>query len=262
MNNTHRTIITITSALLVSASLVACTPDFEITSSSPAITTEPSAITETSENTAEVVETPEATVSEEETLTDGLTDIAGYEVEVVEYLPTPAEEYDRQGLFGNWADPDGNCFDGRNEALQNTLTDVVVNDQCQVVSGVLVDPYTGYVENFERGQGTSQLVPVDHIVPAHYAWYVGAGEWSREQRVAFYNDPINLVATTQFANSGKSNLLPSEMPETFRNGSTDTDYDFIGQCVVATGWLETATRYDFPILTNDANTIAEWMEYC
>jgi hypothetical protein len=54
-----------------------------------------------------------------------------------------------------------------------------------------------------RGQGTSNLVPIDHVVAVSDAWQKGAFKWDAAKRMNFYNDPLNLKATQQSLNSQK-----------------------------------------------------------
>ncbi|MCS4489784.1 HNH endonuclease family protein [Corynebacterium sp. ES2794-CONJ1] len=129
-----------------------------------------------------------------------------------------APAYDR-GAFGKaWSDDamdvdlSGNSCDTRNDILARDLNDVVFVpskrknkvETCKVKSGWFIDPYTGKRVDFQRGQKTSALVPIDHVVALGDAWYAGAYRWDNQRRLAFANDPINLLATTQSENSSKS----------------------------------------------------------
>ena len=74
---------------------------------------------------------------------------------------------------------------------------------CRVVSGILADPYTGGSIAFVRGEQTSALVQIDHVVALSNAWQTGAAQISPERRVAFANDPLNLLAVDGATNSAK-----------------------------------------------------------
>jgi hypothetical protein len=118
----------------------------------------------------------------------------------------PKTGYDRDALFGDWADPDGNGCDARNDVLARDLTNKVFgtgSDRCLVLSGTLIDPYSGKKIDFMRGQGTSTLVPIDHVVAVSDAWQKGAFKWDATKRINFYNDPLNLMATQRALNSQK-----------------------------------------------------------
>lgn len=65
------------------------------------------------------------------------------------------------------------------------------------------DPYTG--ELLDPAD-----VEIDHIIPLRAAWDAGAHAWPEDKRLAFANDPLNLVVTSRTANQAKSDSLPSE----------------------------------------------------
>lgn len=75
---------------------------------------------------------------------------------------------------------------------------------CRIVGGHGFDPYTGETIDLAAD------VEIDHIYPLSAAWDLGAHRWSRQQRVAFANDPRNLVVTSRGANQEKSDLLPGQ----------------------------------------------------
>lgn len=123
-------------------------------------------------------------------------------------LPTkPAESmsaYDRVVDFGtSWIDVDHNGCDTRNDVLARDLTQITRSGSCEVLIGILADPYTGRVIDFVRGVRTSAAVQIDHIVPLADAWRTGAQELSAAQRVALANDPLNLLAVDGPTNESK-----------------------------------------------------------
>lgn len=114
--------------------------------------------------------------------------------------------YSRTEFGSGWADLDRDGCNTRNEILARDLTDITYQsdtDTCVIVSGVFVEPYTGQTVEFTRGQGTSELVQIDHVVPLADAWYRGAWEWDGEERIRFANDPLNLLAADGRANQSK-----------------------------------------------------------
>jgi hypothetical protein len=94
----------------------------------------------------------------------------------------------------------------RNKILRRDFSDFVfrTGSSCIIETGVLEDPYTGLTINFVRGVGTSSQVQIDHVVAVSDAWQKGAQQLSSDQRYAFYNDPLNLLAVSGSANSQKS----------------------------------------------------------
>ena len=123
----------------------------------------------------------------------------------------PKTGYDRD-LFGQaWSDDVGvefgrNGCDTRNDILKRDLYDITFRPgtrDCVVLTGVLHGPYTGDVVAFQRGQGTSSLVQIDHVVALSDAWQKGAQQLTEEQRRDFANDPLNLMAVSGWANQQK-----------------------------------------------------------
>ncbi|MFW6188720.1 MAG: GmrSD restriction endonuclease domain-containing protein [Actinomycetota bacterium] len=114
-------------------------------------------------------------------------------------------DYDRLEQFGDWADPDGNGCDTRNDVLARDLTGVVVaDDGCTVRSGTLEDPYTGTTIPFVRGPATSADVQIDHVVALQNAWITGADRLTQDERADLANDPLNLLAVDGPTNGDKS----------------------------------------------------------
>lgn len=116
--------------------------------------------------------------------------------------PDLALGYSREMFGTGWKNIMG-C-DMRNIILNRDLKDVVVGDDCHVLSGVLNDPYTGSVIKFRRGPKTSSLVQIDHVVALSDAWRKGASSFSYDKRVEFANDPLELLSVDGRANQQKS----------------------------------------------------------
>lgn len=115
----------------------------------------------------------------------------------------PRSGYER-GEFGRaWIDTDRNGCGTRDDILGRDLKDVRFrNGTCVVVSGTLADdPYTGADVSYRRGRSK---VDIDHVVALSDAWQKGAKGWPRGKRVAFANDPLNLIAVEASANRRKS----------------------------------------------------------
>ncbi|MGY1772998.1 GmrSD restriction endonuclease domain-containing protein [Blastococcus sp. SYSU D00813] len=109
----------------------------------------------------------------------------------------PTTGYDRDEFGSGWVDTDRNGCDTRNDVLARDLTGEAFEPgtrDCVVVSGTLADPYSGTTIEFRRGQDTSDDVQIDHVVALSDAWQKGAQRWDADTRVAFANDPLNLLA--------------------------------------------------------------------
>lgn len=119
----------------------------------------------------------------------------------------PKTGYSRDQFGQAWADVDRNGCDTRNDTLRRDLTAESLKPGtrgCVVLSGVLKDPYTAKVIHFLRGAGTSSAVQIDHVVALSDAWQKGAQQLSPARRLAFANDPLNLLAVDGPANMQKS----------------------------------------------------------
>ncbi|WP_420367265.1 HNH endonuclease family protein [Curtobacterium sp. L1-20] len=116
----------------------------------------------------------------------------------------PATGYDREGDFGTaWLDVDHNGCDTRNDVLARDLDGITRKGPCTVLTGTLVSPYTGDTVHFVRGNRTSTLVQIDHVVALENAWRTGAQQLSQAEREALANDPQNLFAVDGHSNAQK-----------------------------------------------------------
>ena len=117
----------------------------------------------------------------------------------------PATGYSREQFGQSWADTDRNGCDTRNDMLGRDLTDRTFRPgtrDCVVLSGELADPYTGTVVRFSRSDASA--VQIDHVVSLSNAWQTGAFAWTDQKRLAFANDPVNLLAVDGPSNQAKS----------------------------------------------------------
>jgi hypothetical protein len=118
----------------------------------------------------------------------------------------PKTGYTREQFGPSWKDVDSNGCDTRNDILKRDLKSIVykgVSESCVVLSGVLIDPYSGESISFLRGVATSSEIQIDHVVALSNAWQTGAFKLTLAQRTAFANDPSNLLAVKGKLNSQK-----------------------------------------------------------
>ena len=118
----------------------------------------------------------------------------------------PKTGYSRSAFGPAWADVDRNGCDTRNDILKRDLTQVTFRAKtkdCVVESGVLLDPFSGESINFKRGEKTSTLVQIDHVVALSNAWQTGIFKADLATRKNFANDPLNLLAVKGSLNSQK-----------------------------------------------------------
>ena len=128
----------------------------------------------------------------------------------LEQLPVkgraPKTGYARSQFGPQWSDVDRNGCDTRNDILKRDLTSIVFKEKtrnCVVESGVLNDPYSGQLISFQRGEKTSALIQIDHVVALSNAWQTGIFQSSTKERTSFANDPLNLMAVKGTLNSQK-----------------------------------------------------------
>jgi len=138
-----------------------------------------------------------------------------------------------------WNDPQDHSGCGtRSRVLRSQLQDVEFKPgtrNCKVVAGWTIDPYTG-------DRITLKEIAIDHIVPLSLSWNAGAWQWPQSRRVAFANDPENLLAVSASSNSSKQDSSLSEwLPET-------------GQCTYIARFLRVTAKYHLPISAADRAT--------
>lgn len=183
---------------------------------------------------------------------------------VVDGLGTgPAEskkKYDRVPQFGEWktgensADTDF-CGDTRDDVLNRDLDDVKykTDNKCQVASGTLAtDLYTDRTIPFTRGVSTSMDVQIDHMIPLKRGWLTGAEGWTQEKRIAFANDPENLIAVDGPANGSKSDSGPGDwMPE-------NEEY----ACTYVSHYAYVANKYELHVEASDKRKMEKVLSTC
>jgi len=141
---------------------------------------------------------------------DAAESVPGVAVAVLETLPVkgraPKTGYSRDAFGQRWADVDRNGCDTRNDILKRDMTSIVYKAKtrnCVVLSGTLIDRYSGESINFVRGEVSSMEVQIDHVVALSNSWQTGAFKLSIMQRTALANDPLNLFAVKGRLNSQK-----------------------------------------------------------
>lgn len=158
--------------------------------------------TERTEEPALLAFTGETSTATDTSVTNGQTALAVLATLAVKGR-APKTSYDRDEFGQRWLDVDHNGCDTRNDTLARDLTAVHRAGACKVMTGILADPYTDEDIAFQRGQDTSPLVQIDHVVALSDAWQKGAQQLTADQRTTFANDPLNLLAVDGAANAQK-----------------------------------------------------------
>ena len=165
----------------------------------------------------------------------------------------PKTGYTRRQFGTGWLTVAG-C-DMRNRTLAKDLSNVVFRagtHDCVVERGTLHDPYTGATMPFVLGNTTSTLVQIDHRLSLLLAWQQGAQQWTPEKRVAFANDPANLVAVEGKINQAKGASGPgSWLPP-------NKSY----RCSYVIAWLDVADKYDLSINPGDHQAASHVLAHC
>jgi len=222
-------------------------------SPTPTPTRTPSPTPTPSPTTATASPTPSPIPSKTPTPTPELSSPAGEALAALTVSKAGSgEDYDRDTQFGDWADPDNNGCDARNDILARDLTNPVSSDGCTITSGTLSDPYTGTTINFERGPATSSDVQIDHVVALGNAWITGADRLTQDKRVALANDPLNLLAVDGPTNGSKSAQDASEwLPP-------NTSF----RCEYVALQIAVKTRYDLFVTAPEKQAMTEVLAGC
>jgi hypothetical protein len=159
--------------------------------------------------------------------------------------------YNRTKDFGAaWSyDYDHNGCRQRDDVLRRDLTRVKLQGKCTVVSGTLVDPYTGRTIVFTKAKAT--VVQIDHVYPLAAAWSHGARSWTSDQRLHLANDPANLLAVDGPTNESKGDKTPSQWQPraAFR-------------CTYAVKYIDVASRYKLTISVADKTALGTMLGTC
>ena len=145
-------------------------------------------------------------------------------------------------------DFDGDCQSTRQEILVLTsMVDVRYTNprNCVVRTGEWLDEYTG--ELFK----VAVKLEVDHIIPRMYAHTHGGDRWTPEKKLAFANDPLNIMLVERREIRRKRDRGPSRyLPRA----------EF--QCEYINLWNQISEKYDLQLSTNDKSTISRLNADC
>lgn len=114
----------------------------------------------------------------------------------------PKTGYTRKQFGNGWIDTGGGC-NMRDRILARDFSEKTFKSatDCDVMTGILNDPYTGKVINFSRAKASA--VQIDHVVAISDAWQKGAQQLTATKRAELANDPLELLAVDGPANEQK-----------------------------------------------------------
>lgn len=117
--------------------------------------------------------------------------------------------------------------------------------QCEIREGLWIDEYTG--EEFTRA---AQL-EIDHIVPPMYANASNGYQWDYGKRVAFANDPFNLIPVGRDTHRKKRerSIASWEPREEFK-------------CDYAQAWKQVSDKYDLDLFARDTSRMNKILDEC
>ncbi len=162
------------------------------------------------------------------------------------------DQYQRSYFGEPWWDADNNGRGTRDDVLAAQLASVVLTHDNTVATGAFVDPYTGLEIEYVRGRDEEDPVVVDHVVSLWEAWATGAWAWTQDQRLAFANDPLNLVATTYAVNETKGPQNAARWHPTVRQQ----------ECEFALRVVATKAKYNLEVHDKDRAFLREVLSQC
>jgi hypothetical protein len=163
---------------------------------------------------------------------------------------TSGREYERAAFGQPWRDVDHNGCSQRDDVLARDLTQVIKRGRCVVMSGRLIDPYTGRAVTFSKAKASA--VQIDHVVALAEAWRSGASRWTPSQREAFANDVQVLAATSGPVNQAKSDKDAAEW----------TPIGAARRCAYARRVVTIKTRYTLSVDQAEKTRLAAFLRAC
>ena len=156
--------------------------------------------------------------------------------------------------FPHWRDADTwgwppvpvSTCDVRQAALYREGRQVVYTRACDILSGTWLDAYTN-VTLYDKSD-----VDVDHIVPLAEAWRTGASAWTRTQRTAFANHPLEVIAVDDGANASKGDKTPDLWKPPNR----------AAHCLYAKRWIAIKTTWQLTVNASEKAALDSMLNTC
>lgn len=147
----------------------------------------------------------------------------------------------RVPYYGTWADLNGNGHHSRTEIHARDL-----GNSTFTVSGTYWDHYSG--QQVDIGETETHA---EHMIPVGHTW-PEMQHRSRDARVAYYNDHMNLTSTIGWINREKAGQTPSEwMPS-----------NEAAHCGYAMTWTHIANKHEFSLFQRDVDHLRELLWDC
>lgn len=116
----------------------------------------------------------------------------------------PKTGYSRDQFYDTWPSEKGCNLRQRILKRDFGESTKLADDNCTVIGGKFVEPYTGEEMTFTDKTQISKGLQIDHIVALSDAWQKGAQYKTKDVRYNIATDPLNLVAADASANMQKS----------------------------------------------------------
>ena len=121
----------------------------------------------------------------------------------------PKTGYSREQFGAAWADVDRNGCDTRDDILNRDLGgEGVAAGHARVRRGRRRAARPVHRPAARVRQGPREAVQIDHVVALSDAWQKGAAQWDAARRLAFANDPLNLLAVDGPTNLRRATATP------------------------------------------------------
>ena len=163
-------------------------------------------------------------------------------------------EYDRDD-WRHWIDADRDCQNTRAEVLISESVGPVSfqprddGDECRVIAGRWVGPWTGEVFT------DASDVDIDHHVPLGHAHESGGWRWNSERKRAYANDltdPVSLQATSRTVNRSKG----KQPPDKWRPGESAS------WCRYAADWVSVKAKWELTVTPAESDALADMLATC
>jgi len=116
----------------------------------------------------------------------------------------PKTGYTREEFYNSWPEIEGCSLRQRIIRREVGETAVLADNQCTVIKGEYLEPYTGKTVSFGSKEEFAKGVQIDHVVALSDAWQKGAQQLTKDERYSLATDPLNLLAVDSAANQQKS----------------------------------------------------------
>ncbi|MDE2785669.1 MAG: HNH endonuclease family protein [Chloroflexota bacterium] len=163
-------------------------------------------------------------------------------------------EYDRDD-WRHWIDADRDCQNTRAEVLIAESVGPVAfqpeddGDECRVIAGRWVGPWTGEVFT------DASDVDIDHHVPLGHAHESGGWRWNSERKRAYANDladPVSLQATSRTVNRSKG----KQPPDGWRPDESAS------WCRYAADWITVKQNWELTVTTAEVAALENMLATC